>query len=375
MEKLISKLKLLINSFKESIGSFQNQLKSKFQVKKKEPEDNVEEKGKEEGGLEESTSPKEILPEEKKSGIKRKIVIVGLVIIIIILGISILFEEKKIIKTKNNGDSKVDSQEEKNSKKGISSSDEGEVPKKEKGQIYRVPPKEKSDEKKEQNSMEDEVKSNLDSTPTHSPTPTSAPISSQMINPEITPSISDTISDILPTPPIETPTSQGSQIVENNNSTENSSDLEFESDPTISKVQNEKAIPPLKEEKILKLDSIVKKINKENKLSREVASNEDQVIEKEKDNIINTPIPDKVMPPSYNRKGRGLVYSCSRKHWACVDRESYFQCQENQNWAKMASLGPDCVIAEVYTSLDDCIEIQKLKVSDGKNIEECLLKK
>ena len=49
------------------------------------------------------------------------------------------------------------------------------------------------------------------------------------------------------------------------------------------------------------------------------------LISKMKDKI--TEQKEYIKPPSYERVGRGLVYNCAGKHWACVNKRSYFSCK------------------------------------------------
>ena len=60
--------------------------------------------------------------------------------------------------------------------------------------------------------------------------------------------------------------------------------------------------------------------------------------------------------PQYTSKnvGRGLVYNCKDKHWACIDRLSYFQCRDHARWSISKSKNPDCVINSVYASGKSC---------------------
>ncbi|MBT3584019.1 MAG: hypothetical protein HN509_03855 [Halobacteriovoraceae bacterium] len=71
--------------------------------------------------------------------------------------------------------------------------------------------------------------------------------------------------------------------------------------------------------------------------------------------------PDKskyVEPPTYLRPGRGLVYNCKGKHWACVDKFSYFTCKDNLKWATSSKQNPECVAKDVYASMKDCRIVQ-----------------
>ena len=63
-------------------------------------------------------------------------------------------------------------------------------------------------------------------------------------------------------------------------------------------------------------------------------------------------------PPSYSYRGRGLVYNCKGKHWACVDKESYLKCRENEKWQKNKSKKTECKTINVYENVKDCNTIQ-----------------
>ena len=78
-------------------------------------------------------------------------------------------------------------------------------------------------------------------------------------------------------------------------------------------------------------------------------------------------------PPNYLSKGKGLVYNCVKKHWACVDRESYFQCAKNQKSKRAKSRPPVCVIENIYFSHIHCAQRQLLKVNRGPIPQECTL--
>ncbi len=67
--------------------------------------------------------------------------------------------------------------------------------------------------------------------------------------------------------------------------------------------------------------------------------------------------------PNYERLGRGLVYNCVGKHWACVDKFSYFKCRENYVWAKQNNKSHECVVRNVYASVEDCGIIQEHKIN------------
>ncbi|MBK24192.1 MAG: hypothetical protein CME70_09350 [Halobacteriovorax sp.] len=78
-----------------------------------------------------------------------------------------------------------------------------------------------------------------------------------------------------------------------------------------------------------------------------------------------------VAPPNYERSGRGLIYNCVGKHWACVDKFSYLTCKENTKWSGQNAKKPECVIKNVYASVEDCSIIQKHYIESSEPTGFC----
>lgn len=65
-----------------------------------------------------------------------------------------------------------------------------------------------------------------------------------------------------------------------------------------------------------------------------------------------------VPPPNYDNLGRGLVYSCKGKHWACIDAASYLDCQKNHKYNNAKGKSKECFPVEVYYTIKDCNKAQ-----------------
>ena len=76
-------------------------------------------------------------------------------------------------------------------------------------------------------------------------------------------------------------------------------------------------------------------------------------------------------PPGYLQEGRGLVYNCQKRHWACIDRASYFRCAQNQKSLQSAGKSPSCVVKDIYYSHTHCIRGQMQKIHQKAVAEEC----
>ncbi len=78
-----------------------------------------------------------------------------------------------------------------------------------------------------------------------------------------------------------------------------------------------------------------------------------------------------ILPPQYQRSGRGLVYNCVDKHWACVDRVNYFRCAKVQKFSSSKGRSPSCVSREIYATPDHCARGQLKKIHTYKLPTEC----
>lgn len=78
-----------------------------------------------------------------------------------------------------------------------------------------------------------------------------------------------------------------------------------------------------------------------------------------------------VAPPKYDQIGRGLVYNCGGKHWACVDKAAYFQCKDNYLHNNSEQKTIECYPSEVYATYDDCKTVQIHHINMVKEIDFC----
>jgi hypothetical protein len=78
-----------------------------------------------------------------------------------------------------------------------------------------------------------------------------------------------------------------------------------------------------------------------------------------------------VAPPDYEYQGRGLVYNCSGKHWACVDGPSYKACEENASSNEFLKKKTECHPFNIYESPRGCASIQNRMVSSNAKTSFC----
>ena len=76
-------------------------------------------------------------------------------------------------------------------------------------------------------------------------------------------------------------------------------------------------------------------------------------------------------PPAYDQLGRGLVYNCKDKYWACVEKSSYVVCNKNMKWNTAHNKPSECAVQNVYNSTEDCSVVQKFNVSTNKETTFC----
>lgn len=74
---------------------------------------------------------------------------------------------------------------------------------------------------------------------------------------------------------------------------------------------------------------------------------------------------------NYDVPGRGLVYNCSDKHWACITVKSYSYCQNNYKFNLDEQKVIQCFPKAIYESDYDCEAEQLLKVSNSADTNFC----
>lgn len=78
-----------------------------------------------------------------------------------------------------------------------------------------------------------------------------------------------------------------------------------------------------------------------------------------------------INPPEYENMGRGLVYNCTGKHWACVDGPSFKICQQNNAALKNQNRPKECYPDSVYQSDSSCGWVQKQKITGNAKTDFC----
>jgi hypothetical protein len=78
-----------------------------------------------------------------------------------------------------------------------------------------------------------------------------------------------------------------------------------------------------------------------------------------------------VSPPDYEYFGRGLVYNCAGKHWACVDAPSYKTCEDNSSSVKYLNKKVECHPYNVYETAKGCQNVQNRMVSASTKTNFC----
>jgi hypothetical protein len=78
-----------------------------------------------------------------------------------------------------------------------------------------------------------------------------------------------------------------------------------------------------------------------------------------------------VAPPDYEFRGRGLVYNCAGKHWACVDGPSYKSCEDNMASVNFLKRKIECYPFNVYETVRGCESMQNRMVSSSAKTNFC----
>lgn len=75
--------------------------------------------------------------------------------------------------------------------------------------------------------------------------------------------------------------------------------------------------------------------------------------------------------PNYEVLGRGLVYNCTDKHWACLSKDEYSICKMNRKWKEKSGSKKECQEISVYATEKDCQNAQKNKIDSLASTDFC----
>jgi hypothetical protein len=169
--------------------------------------------------------------------------------------------------------------------------------------------------------------------------------------------------------PIETKVDKEPEQVVSDIPPETSMDL------VVKKQDKPEVSEPIQEEKMVfdnleVINDDKQEVKEQEKGKDELGERLDEMVEDVKTRPIDEAV-GYVAPPSYQRFGRGLVYNCQGKYWACVNQYSYIKCRENNKYNLDNSKKPECVIKNVYASDDDCIKVQKYYVNNNESTSFC----
>lgn len=163
------------------------------------------------------------------------------------------------------------------------------------------------------------------------------------------------------TKPEETKTAETQAPVENVNIADKKTETPpAETAPQVGEVKT----PETQVEK--SLDSLIDSVDNKDKGGEEAAPKKETKLE---DKIVADDV--YTPPPSYEQLGRGLVYNCKEKFWACLDKTAYVSCNKNMKYNKGHGKPIECAVQSVYNSDEDCGVVQKYNVSSNKPTDFC----
>lgn len=77
--------------------------------------------------------------------------------------------------------------------------------------------------------------------------------------------------------------------------------------------------------------------------------------------------------PTYEINGRGLVYSCNGKHWACIDSISFKTCEQNYAWNSSQGKKVECYPVKIFDVEEDCERQQQVNIDNIAETDFCNL--
>ncbi len=177
------------------------------------------------------------------------------------------------------------------------------------------------------------------------------------------------------------PVVTASQTTSDSNTTSSSSDPV--SDDSMTNAISEVEIEAVKKKEEELKNSPVEEINIASTIGEKEKNNEQSTLDTSISQMNGEEIPSPKLenkidenseytePPKYEILGRGLVYNCKGKHWACVDKTNYQICFKNMKHNEVNGKPSECVTQNVYANEGDCSTIQRYNVSTNVATSFC----
>lgn len=168
------------------------------------------------------------------------------------------------------------------------------------------------------------------------------------------------------TPPVETAPETGETPTDTTIATETPSETPVET-PTETQTETPMVTSPSDTSSQDTVDSDATTATEENMTDKILEDLEKQV----KQTAPRPQVTTYVAPPDYEYRGRGLVYNCVGKHWACIDGPSYRVCEDNSSGTKFLNKKHECYPFNVYQTQNGCEKTQNRMVSSGAKTNFC----
>lgn len=197
-------------------------------------------------------------------------------------------------------------------------------------------------------------------------TPTDAPISADPV--AATPAEEPIQSEPVPADPILNDTQPENPVIADDPTTDIPVDA-APTDPTDSPVVTDSPITPdptLAPESVDSVDGQI--ATDESSMTDKILEDLEKQVKKDQPKEVKK---EYVAPPDYEYKGRGLVYNCAGKHWACVDAPSYKTCEDNYSSVTFKKKTIECYPFNVYESTKGCESMQNRVVSSNAKTGFC----
>ena len=129
-------------------------------------------------------------------------------------------------------------------------------------------------------------------------------------------------------------------------------------------------VPPIKTPTDVSADSVDGQVTStdESSMTDKILEDLEKQVKKDQPKEVKK---EYVTPPDYEYKGRGLVYNCAGKHWACVDGPSYKTCENNFSSTTYQKKNIECYPFNVYDTTKSCQMMQNRVVSSNAKTDFC----
>jgi hypothetical protein len=188
--------------------------------------------------------------------------------------------------------------------------------------------------------------------------------------------------DLFDEKPLDVPSSDTSSIslsedneIDEGSTSSQDSSTSFDDEDSVvveeTKPQIKKPRPPMGQIKLNQnsLDEVIEGVNPD--ITQSILEELEVKVQSDKSKEASALNIKPIDAPTYEIPGRGLIYNCKGKHWACIDSVSFSTCEKNYLWTSDQGRNIECYPVKIYDNEETCERFQQANIDNVAETNFC----